>query len=107
MSKHYEELQALFSLDPLLVFRVAYICPNSDIGDLCDHIHLPYAISFVSMKIENMRKKLSVAGDFEVSVNACKMYMNAYHALVHCLGWWCGVQTIECYTNESEWNWIT
>ena len=69
MNKHYEELQALFSLDPLLVFRVAYICPISDIADLCDHIRLPYAISCVSMKIENMRRKLSEAGEFEVSKN--------------------------------------
>ena len=72
MSKHYEELHVMFSLDSQLVFRVAYICPNSDIADLCDHIHLPYAILCVSMKIENMRRKLSEAGDFEVSkINTC------------------------------------
>ena len=72
MSKHYEDLQVLFSLDSQLVFRVAYIWPNSDIADLCDHIHLPYAISCVSMKIANMRRKLSEAGDFEVSkINTC------------------------------------
>ena len=72
MNKHYEELQALFSLDPLLMFRVAYICPISDIADLCDHMHLPYAISCVIVKIVNMRRKLSEAGDFEVSkINTC------------------------------------
>ena len=72
MSKHYEELQVLFSLDSQLVFSVVYICPNSDIADLCDHIHLPYARSCVNMKIANMRRKLSEAGDFEVSkINTC------------------------------------
>ena len=51
MKEHYEELQSLFKLDPLLVFAVAYICPRCDIADLCDRIHLPYAIALVNRNI--------------------------------------------------------
>ena len=53
MNKHYEELQSLFTLDPLLVFAVAYICPNCDVADLCDRIHLPYAIALVNRNTSN------------------------------------------------------
>ena len=53
MRDHYEELQSLFTLDPLLVFAVAYICPRCDITDLCDRIHLPYAIALVNRNILN------------------------------------------------------
>ena len=64
MKKHYEELQLLFPLDPLLVFAVAYVCPMSDIADLCDHIHLPYAITLVAKKVDHVYPS---AGTTEVS----------------------------------------
>ena len=53
MDKHYQELQSLFTLDPLLVFAVAYICPRCEIADLCDNIHLPYAIALVNKNTSN------------------------------------------------------
>ena len=55
MNKHYEELQLLFELDPLLVLNVAYICPRCDIAYLCDKIHLPYAIALVNEKTCNSK----------------------------------------------------
>ena len=48
MKKHYQELQSLFTLDSLLVFAVAYICPRCEIADLCNNIHLPYAIALMN-----------------------------------------------------------
>ena len=51
LNDHYEELQPLFTLDPLLVFAVAYVCPRCDIVYLCDRIHLPYAIALVNKNI--------------------------------------------------------
>ena len=53
MNEHYEELQSLFTLDPLLVFAVAYVCPRCDIANLCDRIHLPYAIALVNKNISS------------------------------------------------------
>ena len=53
MNEHYEELQSLFTLDPLLVFAVAYVCPRCDIVYLCDRIHLPYAIALVNKNISS------------------------------------------------------
>ena len=52
MREHYDELAALFPLDPLLVFAVAYLCPMYELADLCDNIDLPYAIALVAKKLE-------------------------------------------------------
>lgn len=54
LSSHYQELQELFPLDPLLVLSVAYVCPKREIANLCDQIHLPYAISLVVNRVKNM-----------------------------------------------------
>ena len=67
IKKYFEVVKDLFFLDPLLVFNVAYICPSSDVAELCKHLHLPYAISLVSMKIQNFKKQLSEAKEAEVS----------------------------------------
>ena len=63
----YEVVKGLFSLDPLLVFNVGYICPSSDVAELCKHLYLPYAISLVSMKIQSFKKQISKAEDVEAS----------------------------------------
>ena len=67
MNKHYQyqELQSLFALDPLLVFAVAYICPRCDIADLCDNIHLPYAIALVN---KNTSDSDALKGEWETGV---------------------------------------
>ena len=57
----------LFSLDPLLVFNVGYICPSSDVAELCKDLYLPYAISLVSMKIWSFKKQVSEAEEIEAS----------------------------------------
>ena len=49
-----EELQSLFSLDPLLILAVMYICPLSDISSLCATLYLPYAIALVVKKTEGI-----------------------------------------------------
>ena len=66
LKENYKNLQPLFSLDCLLVFNVAYICPKSDIADLCDNIHLPYAVFAVSKKLEKINK-LETSGEIEAS----------------------------------------
>lgn len=65
-----KDLQALFSLDCQLLFNFAYICPKCDIAGLCDNIHLPYAVSVVTMKLDNI-KFLGSQGSIEVSCNTC------------------------------------
>lgn len=47
----YSEVEPLFELDPLLVFAVAYICPCIEVPELCQKMHLPYAIAFVARKL--------------------------------------------------------
>ena len=54
MKEHYKELEELFHLDPLLVLAVAYLCPASDLANLCDNIEMPYAIAIVAMKLESI-----------------------------------------------------
>ena len=63
----YEVVKDLFSLDCLLMFNVGYICPSSDVAELCKHLHLPYAISLVSMKIRSFKKQVSKAKEIEAS----------------------------------------
>ena len=58
MKDHYEELQSLLTLDPLLVFAVAYICPHCDVAYLCDKIHLPYAIVLVNINTLNLNSSV-------------------------------------------------
>ena len=58
MNEHYEELQSLFMLDPLLVFAVAYICPHCDVAYLCNKIYLPYAIALVNKNTSDMYSRL-------------------------------------------------
>ena len=65
MNDHYQELQELFPLDPLLVFNVGYVCPKSDIAGLCDGIHIPYAIALVCKRLDTIRL-LSNPGPTEV-----------------------------------------
>ena len=56
MNKHFfQDLKALISLDNLLLFDVAFICPKGDIAYLCDIIHLPYAIALVHLKMEYIK----------------------------------------------------
>ena len=66
MKENCKDLQALFSLDCQLMFNFAYICPKRDIADLCDNIHLPYAVSVINMKLDNI-KFLATPGTIEVS----------------------------------------
>ena len=55
LSKHYQELQSWFALDPLLVLVVAYICPDRDIAYLCEQtsLYLPYGITLVANKVNS------------------------------------------------------
>ena len=52
MRKIFPEVKLLFELDPLLVFTVAYICPRKCIPELCEEIHLPYAIALVAKRCQ-------------------------------------------------------
>ena len=75
MNECYEELQSLFTLDPLLVFAVAYICPRCDIADLCGRIPLPYAIALVN---ENTSNSSALDTGWETEVKCmllnCRVY---------------------------------
>ena len=68
MNDHYQELQDLFPLDPLLVFSVGYVCPKSDIAEICRCIHIPYAIALVCEKLDTIRF-LSSHGSNEVRLS--------------------------------------
>ena len=55
LSKHYQELQSQFALDPMLVLVVAYICPDQDIAYLCEQtsFYLAYGITLVANKVNS------------------------------------------------------
>ena len=55
LSKHYQELQQWFELDPLLAVVVAYICPDQDIAYLCEQtpLYLAYGITLVADKVNS------------------------------------------------------
>ena len=61
--EYYQELESLFTFDPLLVFAVAYVCPRSHIENLCGSISLPYAIAFVANELESVQH---IRGNTEV-----------------------------------------
>ena len=92
ISKHYEELQPLFTLDPLLVFTVAYVCPRHDIIDLCDRIYIPYAIAVVNI---NASKSLAFDTGWEAEVKCmhnlllkCHVYTRLLvHSVARCAHW--------------------
>ena len=81
MNKYFQELQDLFSLDNLLLFDIAYICPKSDIADLCDAIHLPYAIALVCQKINST---YSDENDVSTMFMMCTLH---YTTKTWVLGW--------------------
>ena len=55
LSKHYQELQSWFALDPMLVLVVAFICPDRDIAYLCEQtsLYLAYGITLVANKVNS------------------------------------------------------
>ena len=84
MNEHYEELQSLFTLDPLLVFAVAYICPHCDVAYLCGKIYLPYAIALVNKNTFNidLRRETEVKCIHNLLLN-CHVFFLSEFLYVH------------------------
>lgn len=71
---HFDALQSLLELDPILLYDIVYICPKNDLVKLFSKI-LPYiSMSFVAYQL----KKVSYLNKEEV-----RMYVQLFSALLY------------------------